>query len=144
MLNRITLLSNLEAVILRLNRATGSPERPYVDNQPQALCWHIGGSHGGYQLRRISGKPGSTGVITHGGYGTKREIWDRVHAMLDSINAPMSERITTLMIENPFHIQRGAICVIRAYGVNGWVKPCAFQITPRANWREWTGAFSLL
>ena len=84
--NRIT-LSNLEAIILRLNRATGSPEQPYVGNQPQALCWHLGGAYGGYQLQRMSEKPGCTGVTTLGGYGTKRELWDRVHAMLDGINA---------------------------------------------------------
>ena len=48
------------------------------------------------------------------------------------------------MLNNPFNIQRGAICVIRMYSVGGYIVPCAFQIAPRANWKEWTGAFSLI
>lgn len=45
---------------------------------------------------------------------------------------------------NPFNIQRGAICVLRMHSTDGFMRPCAFQITPNANWREWSGAFSLL
>ena len=83
--------ANIKAVVQRLNDATSSPREPYVQvdgkHEPQALCWHIGYAYGGYQLQRMSGTPGRTGVSSYGGYGTKRELWDRVHAMLEEIRA---------------------------------------------------------
>lgn len=85
-MQRITQL-NIEAVVNRLNVATNSPTKSYVSGAPQALCWYIGYAYGGYQLQRMSSKPGCTGVTTYGGYGTKRELWDRVQAMLDGIAA---------------------------------------------------------
>ena len=50
----------------------------------------------------------------------------------------------TPVFTNHFGIQRGAVCVLRYYSVQGVSQLCAFQITPRANWREWVGAFSML
>lgn len=85
--------SNLKAVIARLNRATGSPEQPYAAGEPQANCWHIGYAYGGYQLQRMSSRPGCTGVSTYGGYGTKRDLWDRVQAMLDGIAAATPQTV---------------------------------------------------
>ena len=79
--------STLKTVVQRLNDATNSPREPYSNGQPQALCWHIGYAYGGYQLQRMSSRQGCTGVTSYGGYGTKRELWDRVHAMLQGIEA---------------------------------------------------------
>jgi hypothetical protein len=48
------------------------------------------------------------------------------------------------MFTNAFNIQRGAICVLRYYSDGAHVRLTAFQIAPRANWKEWSGAFSML
>lgn len=46
--------------------------------------------------------------------------------------------------ENPFTIAKGSICVLRNHSVEEFIKPCAFLINPKENWREWSGAFSIL
>jgi len=45
--------------------------------------WLIGQAYGGYQLERVVNDGG--GVRTYGGFGTKRDLLARIHAMLDGI-----------------------------------------------------------
>ena len=88
-MQRIT-LSHLEAAVARLNEATNSPatarshtaDDKYVANIGN---WHVSGAYGGVTLHRIVNESG--GVRSYGGYGTKRELLSRVHAMLDGIGA---------------------------------------------------------
>jgi len=42
--------------------------------------------------------------------------------------------------ENPFQVIKGDICVLRLHSVDGYLKLSALRI----NWREWSGAFSIL
>ena len=86
-MNRIT-EKDLEAVCKRINIVTNSPLTPYTKigdrYEPQALCYHLSHAYGGVALHRMSGNKGCTGVtdVFSGGHGTKRELYDRMHAFL--------------------------------------------------------------
>ena len=77
--------SNLEALVARINDATGSPSEPYT-KQPdgrylaQIGNYHLDIAYGGYALDRMVNEGGGVSVII--GRGTKRELWDKMHAFL--------------------------------------------------------------
>jgi len=70
---------DLALTLARLNRATGI-EAPRAT---RLGSWSIGQAYGGYQLERVVTDGG--GVKTYGGFGTKRELLARLHAMLDGL-----------------------------------------------------------
>ena len=77
-MTRITMHDITEAVKM-LNAATHIPAPDY--KTPGS--WLIGQAYGGFQLERVVTDGG--GVRTYGGYGTKRDLLARIHAMLDGI-----------------------------------------------------------
>jgi len=77
--------SNLKALVRRINEATGSPLEPYT-KQPDGTYkagignYHLDIAYGGYALDRMVNDGGGASVII--GRGTKRELWDKMHAFL--------------------------------------------------------------
>ena len=77
--------SNLKALVLRINEATGSPVETYT-KQPdgtykaQVGNYHLDFAYGGVALDRMFNEGGGVSVII--GRGTKRELWDKMHAFL--------------------------------------------------------------
>ena len=82
---RIT-MSDLNGAILRLNQITCSPTQSYVKDsegkyQPQAKCYHLDQSYGGYRLIRMCDVGSGTHNVS--GRGTKAEIYNFVRAYGD-------------------------------------------------------------
>ena len=79
----------LKGSIERLNIITGNPVEPYISNpetkryEPQAGCYHLDIAYGGYRLVRMSSKTGCSGVSDITGRGTKRELYEQIHAMIN-------------------------------------------------------------
>ena len=84
-MNRIT-KHNLEAVVARINRVMGTPERPYLNGEPQALCYHLDGAYSGYALHQMC-KTGSGIHDVFGGHMPMRELYNRMHAFLIGVAA---------------------------------------------------------
>lgn len=83
--NRIT-VSDLRAIIARLNRATGSPAEPYVKgddgrHRAQVGCWHLSRAYGGFALHRMVNESGGVSDPFHY-HMPARELHSRIHAML--------------------------------------------------------------
>lgn len=77
--------SNLKALVLRINEATHSPVDAYVKQQDgrykaQIGNYHLDIAYGGYALDRMVNEGGGVTVVI--GRGTKRELWDKMHAFL--------------------------------------------------------------
>ena len=77
-MHRIT-MGDINQAVTVLNTARHRPSPDY--KTPGS--WLIGQAYGGYQLERVVNDGG--GVRTYGGYGTKRDLLARIHAMLDGI-----------------------------------------------------------
>lgn len=87
--------SNLKALVLRINEATGSPVEPYT-KQPGGRYkarignYHLDIAYGGYALDRMVNDGGGVSVII--GRGTKRELWDKMHAFLRGYETAQESR----------------------------------------------------
>lgn len=78
----------IDGMLERLNRALDRPIVPYHKGtdgvyRAQSGNFHIGKAYGGFQLQEMVSDSG--GIRTYGGYGTRREIVDRINGMLDGI-----------------------------------------------------------
>ena len=77
--------SNLKALVRRINEATGAAIEPYT-KQPDGKYkanignYHLDIAYGGYALDRMVNDGGGVTVVIS--RGTKRELWDRMHAYL--------------------------------------------------------------
>lgn len=81
--------SHIEHALAVLNRKLGNELTPYSKDENGRLTanignMHMGSAYGGYRLERMAGEAG--GIQTYGGYGTKRELLDRINAMIDAID----------------------------------------------------------
>lgn len=85
-MNTIT-IKFLEAQVLRLNRATGSPEQPYADHKAQIGCYHLSGAYGGYALHRMENQSGGISDVFRSGHIVKRDLSNRISAMLAGIES---------------------------------------------------------
>ena len=90
-MQRIT-ISHLQAVCDRINRATGSPLRPYVKcddgkHHPQLGCYHLSRAYGGYSLHRMGTDDGGVSDVFGCGHVPARDLANRMHAFLDGIAA---------------------------------------------------------
>lgn len=89
-MNTIT-LKFLEAQILRLNHATNSPEKPYVEKdgkyEAQIGNYHLSGAYGGYALHRMYNSGGGISDVFRSGHIPKRHLSERISAMLCGIEA---------------------------------------------------------
>lgn len=77
----------LEAQVFRLNRATGSPEQPYVSSKAQIGCYHLSGAYGGYALHRMENESGGISDVFRSGHMPKRDLSNRISAMLVGVES---------------------------------------------------------
>lgn len=90
-MQRIT-LTHLQAVIDRINRATGSPLQPYVKgddgrHHAQPGCYHLSRAYGGYSLHRMCNEAGGVRDVFGCGHVPARDLANRMHAFLAGIDA---------------------------------------------------------
>lgn len=85
MTNRIT-DKHLEAITLRINKATGSPIEPYTRTEGRAVAnvgnYHISHAYGGVSLHRMHNEGGGVSDVFSCGHIPKRELADRMYALL--------------------------------------------------------------
>ena len=88
-MDRIT-LSNLEAVVRRINTACRTPQSPYElvgkHYVSQVGCYHLSGAYGGYALHQMVNDGGGVRDV-FGGHISKRDLWNRMHSFLQGIEA---------------------------------------------------------
>jgi len=89
MQKRVT-VSELDAIIKRINIITGSPLEPYATGAdgkaiPQAGNYHLSGAYGGYSLHRMVPSGGITDVFRCG-HVTARELRDLMWAFITGLD----------------------------------------------------------
>lgn len=90
-MDRVT-VSQLQAVIARINRETGSPAEPYIPDADGKLRAQIGNFHlsrayGGYALHRMVNESGGVSSPLSTGHIPARDLMNRMHAYLLGLNA---------------------------------------------------------
>lgn len=89
MANVIT-VKNLQAVVDRINKATGSPAEQYSATIPGAANvgnYHLSGAYSGYALHRTVNVSGGIIDISKSGHMSKRALYDLMHAYLAGYEA---------------------------------------------------------
>lgn len=94
MTRRIT-LSDLEAIVARINRETGSPAEPYTkgnDGRHRANVgnYHLSRAYGGFALHRMVSEGGGVSDVLRCGHVPARELQSLMFAWLagrDSLQA---------------------------------------------------------
>lgn len=93
MTNRIT-NADIQAVVARINRETGQPETPYkrVNGKlvGQVGNYHTDSAYGGIKLVQMASEGGGIRVISNGGYGTKRELYNEMQSFLRGIETNLA------------------------------------------------------
>ena len=81
----------LQALVDRLNRVTNSPATPYTRNGDKLTAnignHHLSWAYGGVELDRMDNQGGGISCPLGSGHGTKRELWDKIHAYIAGIEA---------------------------------------------------------
>ena len=82
--------ADIKYALLRLNKALGRAIEPYTKREDGTYQTNIGNFHeysayGMFGLHEMANDGG--GVRSHGSLGTKRELYERIHAMLDGIGS---------------------------------------------------------
>jgi len=93
-MNTIT-KSDLQAVVDRINRVTGSPLEPYsrtgeVPNQTYKANignYHLSGAYGGHALHQMQNDGGGVRDIFGMGHVSKRELYNLMHSFLKGMDA---------------------------------------------------------
>ena len=83
-MNRVT-EKQLQAVVDRLNRITGSPLTPYVGGKTQIGNYHISHAYGGVCLHRMHNENGGVSSPLSTGHITKRELLGLLYAFISGI-----------------------------------------------------------
>ena len=91
MKNQIT-IKNLESVVLRINKLTGSPESSYTKNANGKFTanignYHLDGAYGGYALHRMQSIGGGVQDVFRIGHVSKRELYNAMFAFISGIEA---------------------------------------------------------
>jgi hypothetical protein len=90
-------LKNLQAVVDRINKATGSPVEQYTKANGKLVAnignYHLSGAYGGYALYRMVNASGGIRDISDSGYMTKRALYDLMHAYLAGYEAGKGETV---------------------------------------------------
>lgn len=88
MMTRIT-NAQLEALVARLNRITGSPETPWtrVDGRNVANIgnFHLSFAYGGVCVHRMCNAAGGAATPIVGHHVPKRELFELLHAFIKSV-----------------------------------------------------------
>lgn len=87
-MERIT-VKNLEAVVARINRLTGSPVASYLRDADGKLHaqignYHLDGAYGGYGLHRMVNEGGGIEAVISG-YRPKRELYDMLFVFISGL-----------------------------------------------------------
>ena len=87
---------DIKASLDRLNRALGRATDPYSKGEDGIFRANIGNFHdysayGMVGLHEMFNSGG--GVKSHGGLGTKRELYERIHAMLDGVSLASPDEV---------------------------------------------------
>jgi hypothetical protein len=90
-MTRIT-VTQLQAVIDRINRETDSPMQPYApdaDGRQRAQIgnYHLSRAYGGFALHRMVTDGGGVSSPLHTGHIPARDLLNRMHAYLAGIDA---------------------------------------------------------
>ena len=85
-MNRIT-ESQLQSVVDRLNRITGSPMAPYVNGKAQIGNYHLSHAYGGVCLHRMHNESGGVSSPLSIGHVTKRELYGLMQAYISGLLA---------------------------------------------------------
>jgi len=87
-MDRIT-NKQLEMLVSYLNEVTESPATPYtrVNDKLRGNIgnYHISGAYGGVELHRMMNEGGGVTAPLSCGYTTKRDLYNRLHAMIKGI-----------------------------------------------------------
>lgn len=76
----------LQTVVDRLNRITGSPMSPYLDGKAQPGNYHLSHAYGGVCLHRMFNEGGGVSSPLSTGHIPKRELLNLMHAYISGIN----------------------------------------------------------
>jgi hypothetical protein len=81
----------LQAQVDLLNRATNSPIEPWTRDGEKCIAqignYHISGAYGGVSLHRMVSQSGGVSDVFRSGHIPKRDLSDRIGAMLVGIEA---------------------------------------------------------
>lgn len=77
--------SDLKSVVARLNRITNSPKTYMTDGKTNIGHYCLSWAYCGVQLQRICTDGDATTNVLGGGYGTKRELYEKLHAFISGI-----------------------------------------------------------
>lgn len=85
-MDRIT-KDDLERLVERINKATGSPLEPWTRREDGRLKANVGnyylsGAYGGVKLERVCSDSGGCDDISTDGFGTKRQLYTWMRAFL--------------------------------------------------------------
>ena len=83
--------AQLQAVVARINRITGSPFEPYVKNAEgkhiaQIGCYHLSGAYGGFSLHRMVNDGDACDDVLRCGHVPKRELLSLMFAYIKGLN----------------------------------------------------------
>jgi hypothetical protein len=84
--NRIT-EKQLQAIVERINRVTGSPMEPYTNGRANIGHYHLSFAYGGVELHRMVNMHGGVTCPFGGGHVPKRELAQRMWAFLAELGA---------------------------------------------------------
>ena len=85
MTNRVT-EKQLQAIVDRINRITGSPAEPYINGKAQPGNYHISHAYGGVALHRMSNTCGGVSSPLSTGHIPKRELANLMWAYISGLN----------------------------------------------------------
>jgi len=87
-MSRVT-IKNLEFLVERINKLTGSPLTPWerIDGKLQANIgnYHLDQAYGGIKLVRMDTLGGGISIVTRNGYGTKKELYYQLDAIITGL-----------------------------------------------------------
>jgi len=85
-------INQVESLVDQLNQIAGENPQPYdmtgkVGFRANVGTYLIDGAYGGWQLARINNERGGQSQPLGGGYGTKRETYEKIRAFIRGFEA---------------------------------------------------------
>ena len=85
-MQRRTTQAQLQAVVDRINRITGSPLTPYTDGKINIGNYHLSGAYGGVCLHRMHNDGGGVSSPLSTGHIPKRDLLNLMFAFIEGLN----------------------------------------------------------
>lgn len=83
----------LDSLCAQLNKITNSPPAPWADGSAAVGNYHISHAYGGVCLHRHVNEGGGITCPLSNGHGTKRELYNTMHAYIKGLSA--AQEVTT-------------------------------------------------